>query len=138
MKLRGPRTSFELQLLGRPDHDGWCRVRIDVETPEGRWSKIQPCLEGAEVEWLAGWLEGSAAPRREPWCFTEPFLGFAFPDADRTRFRVYFALDFLLKWASPDSEEDFYVEFPLTEQVLQQAAHSLREQLKQGSKRRNA
>jgi hypothetical protein len=133
MRLGGPRTSFELQLLGRPDCEDWCKVRFDADTPQGRWSKTDRCLRAAEVSRLADWLDGTVAAPEEPCGFTEPYLRFSFPGGDRSRLRVHFEFDFRPRWAE-DSEEAYYVEFPVNEKVLRRAAEALRAQLTQGRK----
>ena len=136
MKLCGPQRHFELRILRGPDLEDWCRVRIDVDTPQGRWSATACCLEGREVRWLADWLEETLSDAEEPWEFLEPELRFRFPARDRTTRRVYFAYRFCPRWLPPDSAEDFHVDFPVTGKALHQAAQALREQLPPDYKKR--
>jgi hypothetical protein len=88
------------------------------------------------VRKLADWLEGSGHhgeghPRLE---FLEPELQFEFPEGDRSKLRVYFEWGLRPRWAPFERVEEFFLEFPVTETVLQQAAASLRAQLERNTK----
>src|SRR5262245_16509445 len=61
MRLRGRASRLHLELLGRPDPEGWLGVRVTAEGATGRWSSSSKCLQAADVERLAEWLERWAA-----------------------------------------------------------------------------
>jgi hypothetical protein len=84
------------------------------------------------VDELADWLEaiGRGTTTGGECQFAEPELAFQVPEGDGNRLRVNLSWNFRPKWVPVDRVEDFYVEFPVTEQVLQTAAQSLRAQVK--------
>lgn len=60
MMFRGPQTRLDLNIASGPDHEGWCRVNITLDSPAGRWSASAPCLSGQEVKRLAERLGATA------------------------------------------------------------------------------
>ncbi|MCI0458458.1 MAG: hypothetical protein L0Z62_15950 [Gemmataceae bacterium] len=83
---------------------------------------------------LADWLEGSGLEEPPGLDFLEPELRFGFPDGDRSKLRIYFDWGLRPKWAPVERVAEFFIEFPVTEKVLQQAAESLRAQLKRNTR----
>jgi hypothetical protein len=137
MRLRGPQARLELKILSHPRNpDEWCKVGLELDTPQGHWSASDNCLQLRDVFHLAEWLAKAGAghaPDPPHWRGSEFALELSFPTEDRSKLRVYLSADFLPTWAPPDDEDGFHVDFPVTEKVLQQAAEALQAQLK-GSK----
>jgi hypothetical protein len=136
MLLRGPDTRLELKIESGPDPEyGWCRVRVALDTPDGRWSAADPCLTGPELGRLADWLEeaagGAAAGRLE---FLEPELAFDSPAAEPGMLRVELRWKLRPGWARGDTGEPFCVELPAEPGQLRRAAGWLRSELARRSR----
>jgi hypothetical protein len=119
-----------------PDNEGWCKVRVTVDSPDRSWSGACRCLLSEEVTRLADWLEKSAAGSFDT---LDNELGFELLGATPLVLRVF------LNWSlRPDQERDkwacggFYRDYPVSGKGLQRAAASLREQLRRATKGRPA
>lgn len=112
----------------------WLNVHIDVVTPQGRWSRTDPALLTYEVERLARWLEEIAAgtPSSNSESFLEPNLAFELIPPVAERLRIIFNLEFRPPWVPKKrtDEDEYFVDFPVVLSALQDAAASLRMQLK--------
>jgi hypothetical protein len=128
--LRGPGTCLDLTIVSGPDREGWCRVRVAVDTPAGRWSATDPCLTGQEVERLAEWLEatagGAAEGRLEFW---EPELAFDRAAAGPGQLRIEMRWGLRPAWAGGEPGDSFSVAVPAEPGQLCRAAEGLRSQL---------
>lgn len=148
MKLKGPETLFELSIASKKIHPegpwNWCRVRMRVDAPEGRWSAVDECLTGEEILLLCEWLEQIADGNDVAWAwspsdaeegkvhlrFVEPVLSFEVLDDPDRRLRVYFEHKFRPPWAGQDrkGDQDVYIDLPLCPIGLRRAAKELREE----------
>lgn len=140
MKLAGTDgQSFELEVAGYqfPEESlhkydsNWLLIRVNVEHPRGRWSAQDPSLLTSEVAELADWLEAlaSGASEENDMTFTEPNLSFRLVEsAAGPALRVYFELEIRPSWAASRGAgmKDLWVELPLSELDLRDAAASLR------------
>jgi hypothetical protein len=128
--LRGPKTRLDLTIESGPDHEGWCRVRVALDTPDGRWQATDPCLTGPEVGRLADWLEqkagGVTGERLE---FLEPELAFECDEARPGLLRVELRWGLRPAWAGSEPSEPFCVEVPAESGQLSRAADWLRSEL---------
>jgi hypothetical protein len=119
-----------LTIASGPDHEGWCRVRVALDTPVGRWSATDPCLTGEEVERLAEWLEaaavGAAEGRLE---FLEPELAFDRAAAGPGLLQIEMRYGLRPAWPGGDPGEPFCVTVPAEPGQLCRAAEWLRSQL---------
>ncbi len=143
MKLAGANgQSLELWIKGYqyPELEtgiediNWLVVEGKVAHPRGGWSFREPCLLTFEVSSLAEWLESVDRIKDfdEELSFIEPNLRFNCRlEQPRAWVRVFFELECLPPWAitSDTEEEEFWVEFPISEADFRGAAQSLREQL---------
>ena len=143
MRLESPDGyALELRILGyeypggaRDEYDAnWLYVAGRVEHPRGNWSFHSACLLTSETALLADWLEavGRGHPGAQTVSFIEPCLKFEHvPTASGRTVRAFFELEARPSWAPSNfvGEPDCFIEFPVSELLLQQAAASLREQL---------
>jgi hypothetical protein len=142
MLLRTESQKLELNILdyefpedGESYFDSdWLNVRIVAESPAGSWTAVDPALLTWEVERLIRWLEAIAQGRPVDWweCFTEPCLEFKLLDGDPLKIRVCFSHEFRPGWTRKEDiedEEEIYLEFAVSPQVLSEAAGALRREL---------
>jgi hypothetical protein len=144
MKLTDPTgISFALTISGyqfpaleaAPFDSNWLDIRVDVTTDQGTWSATDPCLLTYEVKQLADWLDAIAVDRLvdSNCAFTEPCLLFQLvgDETGERTLRIYFELELRPSWAPSKyaSQEDLWVEFPLTAIDISSATKSLRTQL---------
>ena len=128
------------ELTVAPYDSNWLRVEIDVSHPRGHWSASDPSLLTHEAARLADWLEsvGAGAAEDAEESFIEPNLLFRVVEAPSgSVLRVFFGLELRPHWAESDvaNSGDVFVEFPLRDLDLQQAARELREQLRRHPQR---
>jgi hypothetical protein len=114
------------------DDSDWLLIRVDVVHPRGPWTASDPALLAHEVTRLADWLDSLAggAQAEDEEAFLEPCLMFRIVESDGVKcLRVYFELELRPPWAAAScaGQEDLWVEFPLHEIDLREAARSLRE-----------
>jgi hypothetical protein len=133
--LRGPDTQLDLTIVSGPDGDGWCRVRVALDTPTGRWDAADPCLTGPEAGRLADWLDetagGAAEGRLE---FLEPELAFDRAAAGPGLLRVELRWRLRPAWAGGETGEPFCVAVPAEPGQLRRAAAWLRAELARRSR----
>ncbi len=134
-------TEFELEIIGyqfphlenEPYDSDWLNITICVKHPHGSWTATDPSLMTDEVQDLIHWLEAIADGQTvSPDCyFTEPNLQFQLPNNDANKLRVYFDLECRPSWAKSTFKDDdeLWVEFSVTPEILRDAAQSLRLQL---------
>jgi hypothetical protein len=135
-------ASLEVKILGYefPDIEteeydsNWLVIEIDATHPSGHWVCRDSCLLTYEVAALANWLAG--IPRGQDVShvqrFIEPNLEFRLIEADTSRtLRIYFEAE-----CRPDGApwnqgvvRDLWLDFPVSELNLEEAAESLRRQL---------
>lgn len=143
MKLNGSDGQmFELRIVGyqypemeTEEYDSnWLQIEGKVTHPKGSWAFTEPCLLTYELAELANWMDSLTEKRLSAGIlrFIEPNLSFEFREAHFPRtLRIYFDLEVRPRWARGESTgmEDIWVEFPVFDDVLHQAAYSLRCQL---------
>jgi hypothetical protein len=143
MRLHGiDGHSLELHIVGyqfpdlTKDHwdSNWLRIEGRVSHPRGRWIFQDPCLLTYEVSKLADWLEAVAREKstREEIDFIEPNLSFRIlRSPEPAVLRVYFELEARPRWAAAPyaGTKDLWVEVPVQEFHLRDAARSLRKEL---------
>ena len=136
-------SSFGLKIIGyefphleQEDYDSnWLNIQIEVTTPEYSWSATEPSLLTYEVARLAEWLESvdQGKPVEDEIGFIEPCLWFKLIRHRDTvkSLRIHFELEYRPDWTRTEQmrQQPLFVEFPLSEIDLQQAATSLRSQL---------
>ena len=134
-------TEFELKIIGyqfpdlenEPYDSDWLNITIRVKHPRGSWTATDPSLMTDEVQDLIDWLEAIADGQTvdSDAYFTEPNLQFQLPDNDANKLRVYFDLECRPSWAKSTFKDDdeLWVEFSVTPEILRNTAKSLRLQL---------
>ena len=134
-------TEFELKIIGyqfprlenEPYDSDWLNITICVKHPRGSWTATDPPLMTDEVQDLIDWLEVIADGKtvNPDAYFTEPNLHFQLPNNDATKLRVYFDLECRPSWAKSTfkDNDELWVEFSVTPEILRNAAESLRSQL---------
>ena len=134
-------TEFELKIIGyqfprlenEPYDSDWLNITICVKHPRGSWTATDPSLMTDEVQDLIDWLEAIADGQTvdSDAYFTEPNLQFQLPDNDANKLRVYFDLECRPSWAKSTFKDDdeLWVEFSVTPEILRNTAKSLRLQL---------
>jgi hypothetical protein len=131
-------VGYQFPHLAQEEYDSnWLNIHIDVATPEHSWSATDPCLLTYEVARLAEWLEAidQGKPVEYEIGFTEPCLWFRLAKTKLRgivkSLRVHFELELRPEWARSEQmrKRDLFVEFPISEIDLQQAASALRTQL---------
>jgi len=134
-------TEFELEIAGyqfpdlesEPYDSDWLNITIRVKHPRGSWTTTDPSLLTEEVKDLIHWLEDIADGKNvnPDEYFTEPNLHFQLPDNNANKLRVYFELECRPSWAKSTFKDDdeLWVEFSVTPEILRNAAESLRSQL---------
>lgn len=152
MKLTGPDGQmFELRIVGyQYPHletelydSNWLQIEGKVTHPKGSWPFTDPCLLTYEVGELANWLDALAEnrPSARNLGFTEPNLSFEFRETPFPKtLRIYLDMEAWPRWARGKAveSEDIWVEFPVSEEILRQAADSLRRQLEKYPQRAEA
>jgi hypothetical protein len=131
---------LELRVLGYqfPEPRGedwdanWLMIGGDVANADGAWSFVDPALTTHDVDGVIGWLLALADGRLPPCTeldFTEPNLSFV--SGAEHSLRVFFELESRPPWSRPGYAglRDLFLDFDPTQQDLQGAAASLREDL---------
>lgn len=129
-------AGYQFPDLAAVEYDSnWLRIEGQVHHPKGQWSFQDPCLLTYEVSRLANWLDALAQekPDNDEIGFIEPNLSFRVvrSHASAVVLRVYFELEARPNWAAAPSAglNDLWLEIPVRELELRQAARSLREEL---------
>ena len=143
MKLQASNgNSFELRIVsyqfadtaGCEYDDNWLIIEINVAHPDGAWRARDPSMLTSEVATLSRWLRhhNQTYNKTQTCGFIEPNLEFRFSD-DRETLSVYFYLESRPDWIPDkyDFDGDVFVDFPLDEINLQNAADELDRQLVQ-------
>lgn len=146
LRLTGSDGSlFEMRVVGyqflelhNEWHDAnWLRIWIHVIHPKGEWSSIDASLLTKEVEDLANWFDAIANGHKVKAVqdFTEPHLYFRLINIEvkQPLLRIYFESASRPRWAWSEivPAKDLFIEFPLSELNLVQAAEELRQEYKQ-------
>jgi hypothetical protein len=129
-------TRFALRVVKQPHspdrYDDWVTIAIQVQSSYGAWSARDTCLLAAELDHLITWLEQAAQGKEVPATlrFLEPELAFRLSTAEAKQKMLRVCLRHRLRpaWAPPDTGDDLWIEFPVTDLDLARAAHSLRQQ----------
>ena len=142
MKLtENENTEFELEIVGyqfpdlenEPYDSDWLNITIRVKHPHGSWTATDPSLLTEEVEDLIQWLEAIADGKSvdSDAYFTEPNLHFQLHDNYAKKLRVYFELECRPSWAKSTfkDNDELWIEFSVTPEILRDIAKSLRLQL---------
>lgn len=138
LKFTEKNNCFELLIFGyqfpamayEPYDSNWLIVQLNVSTVKGAWSIAEPCLLTYEVSRLANWFEkiGSGNFEEKECVFLEPVISFLVTESDQMKLlRVRFALEAHPPWAYEQNE--YFVEFTLSEVDLLMASKDLRKQL---------
>jgi hypothetical protein len=156
MLLKSAVSSFKLTILGyeHPDAAGepydanWLAIQVDAAGPGGAWTGTDPCLLTYEVVRLSDWLDAVGAGKEPARAisFLEPVLLFRLIEDERGRMlRVHFGNLINPSWKMLDQEmvksktsnektnptgQDLFLDFPLAETDLRQAARELREEMR--------
>jgi len=109
----------------------WLQVAVSAKHPDGWWHATDPSLLTFEAVEFAGWLEALAgAGTGSRIRFTEPNLSFESVVVDGgTAIRVFFELESRPAWAKSIPSDEFWIDFPCSEQDLRGAATALRQHL---------
>ena len=126
--------AFSLKIIGYefPNADeNWLMIQINVKTPVGSWTAINPSLQITEVEHLISWLEGIDIknPTKTEIVFFEPNLSFeVLKDRDGVwLLRIIFALEALPNWLPPEKiDRPIFLDFVLEEIDFSKAAFQLK------------
>jgi hypothetical protein len=138
MVLSGPRgTRLKLCVQAQPhspdQYDNWVTIEVQVQSMYGSWSASERCLLAEELDRLVDWFEQAAQRNDAPATlrFLEPDLAFQLSGVEPMQkiLRVIFHHHLRPVWAPPDTWNDLWVEFPVTNTDLARAAHSLRQQI---------
>ena len=138
MKITEKDNSFELSIAGyeypnalaEPYDSNWLIIKISVSTSQGAWNVTDPCLLTYEASHLADWLEKiNSGNFREVECgFLEPVVSFnVIDDNGKKLLRIRFMLEALPDWAH--GQDEYSIEFTLSELNLKSASENLRKQL---------
>jgi hypothetical protein len=122
---------YQFPHLAKDWNDGnWLNVNVQVKHPKGNWQKTDPCLETFELKWLIEWLEKIAenGEVENHLYFIEPCLEFEFIKGEENKIRVSLSYEFSPPWIK-DFEEDFFIDFAITEKELKRAISDLRKEL---------
>jgi len=124
-----------------PEHTGggtdanWLMIQIDATINHRSWMITDPCLLTVEVQRLADWLRAlvDTHTSHSRCGFIEPCLSFVLHTLNNKNrvLRVYFELEARPAWAKATGAgpEDLWIDFPLEEIDVQQAAVELYRQL---------
>ena len=135
MRLHGPQTRFELNLVGRPDNEGWCQVRVAVDGPDGNWSATSRCLLAEEIVRLAQWLQAAADGRGSARFDTlDNEISFELLDTEPRQLRIYLEWTFRPVRRRSEGIGEFFRDYPVTDRTLRDAVRSLSEELRQATK----
>ncbi|MBN8579506.1 MAG: hypothetical protein J0L96_02450 [Anaerolineae bacterium] len=138
MKFSEEETSFELSLTGyqfpnainEPYDSNWLVVQLNLVTANGVWGISDPCLLTYDVSRLANWFDKiDSGNFQEKECdFLEPVLSFRIINNDGKKFlRVRLTHEAMPSWAQ--DQDEYSVEFLLSELDLKLASENLRRQL---------
>ena len=104
MKFLNQNTTLNIEVISGPDYENWCRIRLQVNSPEGKWtSPVDPCIMGDELCSLEGFL---SSERRDftKIEFTEPELSF---QAEGEELIVRLRFGMCPPWDDPDDGQIF-------------------------------
>jgi len=132
------RSSFRLSLVGlnAADHGQpeKLQVRLDMRTPQGSWSAVEPCLRPIEARALADWMQGTEdGTAEERIGFASPHLRFeSIPTRAGVKLRVYLEAGARPPWAPTGAPATgkFFIDLVMERGDAARAADSLRDQLK--------
>jgi len=138
MKLTEKDNSFELSIAGYeyPNavtelyDSNWLIIKISVSDSQGTWNVTEPCLLTYDVSRLANWLEKIDSENfQEVECdFLEPVLSFrVIDDNGKKVLHIRFMLEAIPDWAH--GQDEYSIEFTLSELNLKSASENLRKQL---------
>lgn len=149
MLMKSENSSFKLTILGyeHPDAAGepydanWLAIQVDAAGPGGAWTGSDPCLLTYEVVRLADWLDAVGAGKEPARAisFLEPVLLFRLIEGPQGRaLRIHFGNLINPSWkmlqqeatVPEGSSQDLYLDFPLEETDLRQAAKELKEAMR--------
>jgi hypothetical protein len=135
VRLHAQRTRFELNLVGQPDNEGWCEVRVVVDGADGNWSATSRCLLAEGIVRLTQWLQAGADGRgRARFDTLDNEFSFELFDNEPRQLRVYLEWTFRPVWQRSAGSGEFFRDYPMTERTLRDAARSLCEQLRRAIK----
>jgi hypothetical protein len=124
-----------LALVGRADLDGWCEIRVAVDSAHGQWTATSRCLLVKEACQLADWFDRAATdPTLHGWfaiMTIDNMINFELLNTEPRQLRVYLEWDLRPERLRSIPIEELFVDYPVTVQVLRRAAVSLREQLRE-------
>jgi hypothetical protein len=145
MKLTNSKGDrFELQIIGYyfPHHEdhqydsNWLQVQIQCRLNGNTWVANDPGLLTWEMEGLLKWFKkigNKELVRRMQWSFIEPYLSFKLVNAiDGQKLWVCLQECYRPSWAYlpyVDYDDDFHLEFPVSEVSFDQVINSLQTQL---------
>ena len=140
MQFQSDQQSIKLHIMGyeimvieeEPFEANWLMVRIEVHSPDARWTVTEPCLTTYEIEDLANWLEAVQfdTAAETAITFQKPLLAFRLvkePGAPAA-LRVYYSLPELQ--IDRTGVQNGRLDFALPELNLAMAVADLRAQLK--------
>lgn len=144
MKFAKKDNSFELSIIGyqfpnaRTElyDSNWLIIQLNISDSQGAWNVADPCLLTYEVNRLANWLDkiDSGNFGRRDCDFTEPVISFHLTEHNQQKYvRIRFTIEALPAWAQ--NQDEYFIEFPLSEINLKQATNDLRKQLEKYPKR---
>jgi hypothetical protein len=138
MKFSDKDTSFELSLAGyqfpnavnEPYDSNWLVVQLNLVTPNGVWGISDPCLLTYDVSRLTNWFDKiDSGNFQEKECeFLEPVLSFSIIDNGEKKFlHIQFTQVAMPNWMQ--NQNEYYIEFLLSELDLKSASEDLQRQL---------
>lgn len=144
MKFTDKDISFELSIVRYefPNavtelyDSNWLVIQLNLSDSQGAWNVTNPCLLTYEVSRLANWFEKiNSGNFTEVKCdFMEPVISFHVVDHDRQKLlRIRFMIESIPTWAQ--SQDEYFMEFALSEINLKLASDDLRKQLEKYPKR---
>jgi hypothetical protein len=136
---------FELKIIGyqfphHEDHEydsNWLQVQIQCRLNGHTWIANDPCLLTWEMEGLLKWFKkvgNRELVRRMRWSFLEPYLSFKLVSAvEGQKLWVCLQQYYRPSWAYLPyidfDDDDFHLEFPVSEVSFDQVINSLQAQL---------
>jgi hypothetical protein len=128
LKIEG----YQFPNLGTEPWDAdWLNVNIHVIHPKRDWKATEPCLMTFELKWLIEWLEKISDEKEVEvhLNFTEPELEFEIiKENGEKKLRVVLSYGLAPPWIN-NIEEEFYIDFIVTQKDLKRIAKDLRKEL---------
>jgi hypothetical protein len=123
-----------LSLVGRPDNEDWCGIRILVDGPDGSWTATSRCLQIDEVSRIADWLANAASDPafsgRLDYVLGDNRINFELRSAQPRQLRIFLEWDLRPLKDRELPMEEFFRDYPVSTTDLQRAAELLREELR--------